>query len=67
VASIAIVINAVFLQSGSGIFELQQLSSKLQKTHESLKSESERLHHKIDNALTRIKVMETRSGAWRRY
>ena len=67
VASIAIIINAVFLQSGPGIYKPQQLSSKLQKTHESLKSESERLHHKIESALAGIKIMATRSGSWRGY
>jgi hypothetical protein len=57
VASIAVIINAVFLQSGPGIYEPEQLFSKLQRTHESLKSENERLRHKIDSALARIKLM----------
>jgi hypothetical protein len=67
VASIAIIINAVFLQSGPGIYEPEQLFSKLQKTHESLKSESEGFQHKIDSALARVEIMATRSGSWRGY
>ena len=65
VASIVIIINAVFLQSGSRIYEPEQLSSKLQKPQENLKSEIERLQHKIDSALAGIKIMETRSGSRR--
>jgi hypothetical protein len=40
-------------------------ASKLQKPQESLKSEAERLRHKIDSALAGIKIMETRSGSRR--
>jgi hypothetical protein len=65
VASIVIIINAVFLQSGPRIYEPEQLSSKLQKPQETLKSEAERLRHKIDSALAGIKIMETRSGSRR--
>jgi hypothetical protein len=53
VASIVIIINAVFWQSGATNHKLERLFSKLQKTHESLKSEGERLQHTIDSALTR--------------
>jgi uncharacterized protein YlxW (UPF0749 family) len=53
VASVAIVINAVFLQSDRGTYEHEHLVTKLQKTHEALKSERERLQHKIDNASSR--------------
>jgi hypothetical protein len=53
VASIAIIINAVFLQSDRGTYEPEPLLSKLQKTHDSLKSERERLQQKIDNVPTR--------------
>ena len=65
VASIVIIINAVFLQSGPRIYEPEQLSSKLQKPQETLKSETKRLQHKIDSALAGIKIMETRSGSRR--
>jgi hypothetical protein len=53
VASFAVIINAVFLQSHRGIYELEQLSAKLQRTQQSLKFEGERLQHKIDSASTR--------------
>jgi hypothetical protein len=53
VASVAIIINAVFLQSDRGTYEPEHLVTKLQKTHEALKSERERLQHKIDNASAR--------------
>ena len=53
VASFAIIINAVFLQSDRGICEPEQLSAKLQRTQQSLKFEGERLQHKIDSAFTR--------------
>ena len=53
VASVAIIINAVFLQSDRGTYEPERLVTKLQKTHEALKSERERLQHKIDNASSR--------------
>ena len=65
VASIAIIINAVFLQSGPRIHEPEQLSSKLQKPQQTLKSETERLQRKIESALAGIKIMETRSGSRR--
>ena len=65
VASIVIIVNAVFLQSGPMIYEPEQLSSKLQKPQETLKSEAERLQHKIDSALAGIKIMETRSDSRR--
>jgi hypothetical protein len=52
-ASVAIIINAVFLQSDRGTYEPEHLVAKLQKTHEALKSERERLQHKIDNASAR--------------
>ena len=65
VASIVIIVNAVFLQSGPMIYEPEQLSSKLQKRQETLKSEAERLQHKIDSALAGIKIMETRSNSRR--
>lgn len=65
VASIVIIINAVFLQSGARIYESEQLSSKLQKPQETLKSETERLQHKIDSALAGLKIIETRSGSRR--
>jgi hypothetical protein len=67
VASIAIIINAVFLQSGAGISEHEPLFPKLQRTRESLKSESERLRHNIDSASAAIKIMETHPGSGRRY
>jgi len=53
VASVAIIINAVFLQSDRGTYEPQHLVTKLQKTHEALKFERGRLQHKIDNASAR--------------
>jgi hypothetical protein len=51
--SIVIIINAVFWQSGPRINKREQLFSKLQEIHESLKSEGERLQHKIDSASSR--------------
>jgi hypothetical protein len=64
VASIVIIINAAFLQSGfrHGTDRAEGLVSKLQEPQEFLNSEGERLHRKIDSAVARIKV-ETRSGA----
>jgi hypothetical protein len=53
VASVAIIINAVFLQSDRGTYEPEQLFTRLQKTHGVLKSERQRLQHKIDDASTR--------------
>jgi sensor domain CHASE-containing protein len=53
VASVAIIINAVFLQSDRGTYEPEHLVTKLQKTHEALKFERGRLQHKIDNASAR--------------
>jgi hypothetical protein len=53
VASVAIIINAVFLQSDRGTSEPEHLVTKLQQTHQALKSERERLQHKIDNASAR--------------
>jgi hypothetical protein len=65
VASIVIIINAVFLQSGfrHGTDQPEGLVSKLQKPQELLKSEGERLRRKIDSAVAGIKTVETRSGA----
>ena len=65
VASIVIIINAVFLQSGfrHGTDQPEGLVSKLQKPQEFLKSEGERLRRKIDSAVAGIKSVETRSGA----
>ena len=65
VASIVIIINAVFLQSGfrHGTDRPEGLASKLQKPQEFLKSEGERLTRKIDSAVAGIKTVETRSGA----
>jgi hypothetical protein len=65
VASIVIIVNAVFFAIGSHVYEPEQLSSKLQKPQETLKSEAERLQHKIDSALAGIKIMETRSDSRR--
>jgi hypothetical protein len=61
-ASIVIIINAVFLQSGSrpGTDQPKGLVSKLQKPQEFLKSEGERLQRKIDSEAARIKIVETR-------
>jgi hypothetical protein len=53
VASIVVIINAVFWQSGPRIYEREQLFSKLQKTQEALKSEGERLQHTINGASSR--------------
>ncbi len=53
VVSTAIIVNAVFLQSGPGIREVEQLLAKLRTTHDSLRFEGERLQHKIDNASIR--------------
>ena len=65
VASIVIIINAVFLQSGfrHGIDRPERLVSTLQKRQEFLKSEGMRLQRKIDSAVGGIKTVETRSGA----
>ena len=65
VASIVIIINAVFLQSGfrHGTDRPEGLVSKLQKPQEFLKSEGERLRRKVDSAVAGIKSVETRSGA----
>ena len=65
VASIVIIINAVFLQSGfrHGTDRPEGLVSKLRKPQEFLKSEGERLRRKIDSAVAGIKTVETRSGA----
>jgi len=65
VASIVIIINAVFLQSGfrHGTDQPERLVSKLQKPQEFLKPEGERLRRKIDSAVAGIKTVETRSGA----
>jgi len=67
VASIVIIVNAVFLQSGlrPGIHDPEGLTSKVQKPQEFLKSEGERLQRKIDGALAGIKIVETRPGARR--
>ena len=65
VASIVIIINAVFLQSEfrSGNNEPAGLASRLQKPQAFLKSEGERLRRKIDSALAGIKTVETRPSA----
>ena len=65
VASIVIIINAVFLQSGfrHGTDRPEGLVSKLQKPQEFLKSEGERLRRKVDSPVAGIKSVETRSGA----
>jgi hypothetical protein len=65
VASIVIIINAVFLQSGfrHGTNGFEGLASTLQKRQEFLKSEGKRLQRKIDSAVAGIKTVETRSGA----
>jgi hypothetical protein len=52
-ASFAIIINAVFFQSDRVIYEPEWLFAKLQRTHQFLKFEGERLQHKIDSASTR--------------
>jgi hypothetical protein len=61
VASIVIIVNAVFLQSGlrSGIDEPERLTSKVQKPQQFLKSEGERLQRKIDSALAGTKIVES--------
>ena len=53
VASFAIIINAVFLQSDRRTHEPEQLSAKLRRTQQSMKFEGDRLQHKIDSASTR--------------
>jgi hypothetical protein len=53
VATVAIIINAVFLQSDRVAYEPEHPVTKLQKTQEALKSERERLQHKIGNASAR--------------
>jgi hypothetical protein len=65
VASIVIIINAVFLQSGfrHGTNGFEGLASTLQTRQEFLKSEGVRLQRKIDSAVAGIKTVETRSGA----
>ena len=62
VASIVIIINAVFLQSGfrHGTDQSEGLVSKVQKPQAFLKSEGKRLRRKIDSAVVGIKSMETR-------
>jgi hypothetical protein len=66
VASIVIIVNAVFLQSGlrPGIHDPGGLTSKVQP-QEFLKSEGERLQRKAGSALAGIKIVETRPGARR--
>ena len=65
VASIVIIINAVFLQSGfrQGTDQSEGLVPKLQKSQEFLKSKGKYLQRKIDSALAGIAPVETRSGA----
>jgi hypothetical protein len=65
VASIVIIINAVFLQSGfrHGTDRAEGRVSKLKKPQEFLKSEGVPLQRKIDSAVAGIKTVETRSGA----
>ena len=62
VASIVIIINAVFLQSGFRHGTDQPEVSKVQKPQAFLKSEGERLRRKIDSAVAEIETAETRSG-----
>jgi hypothetical protein len=64
VASIVIIINALFLQSGfrPGTDRLEGLASRLQKSQEFLESEGTRLQRKIDSAVAWIKIVGTRSG-----
>jgi hypothetical protein len=64
VASIVIIINAVFLQSGfrHGTDQPEGLVSKLEKPQEFLRSEGKRLQRKIDSAVAAIEAAETRSG-----
>ena len=52
-ASIVIIVNAVFLQSGShtATDELEALTSKLQELQEFLKSEAERVQREIKSAM----------------
>jgi hypothetical protein len=65
VASIVIIINAVFLQPGfrQGTDQSEGLVSKLQKPQEFLKSKGKYLQRKIDSALAGITPVETRPGA----
>ena len=65
VASIVIIINAVFLQSGfrQGTDQSEGLVPKLQKSQEFLKSKGKYLQRKIDSALAGIAPVETRPGA----
>ncbi len=65
VASIVIIINAVFLQSGfrQGTDQSEGLVSKLQKPQEFLKSKGKYLQRRIDSALAGITPVETRHGA----
>jgi len=64
VASIVIIVNAVFLQSGfrHGTDQPEGLVSELQKPQEFLKSEGKRLQRKIYSAVAEIETAETRSG-----
>ena len=64
-ASIVIIINAVFLQSGfrHGTDGFEGLASTHQKRQEFLKSEGVRLQRKINSAVAGIKTVETRSDA----
>jgi hypothetical protein len=63
VASIVIIINAVFLQSGfrQGTDQSEGLP-KLQKSQEFLRSKGKYLQRKIDSALAGIAPVETRPG-----
>ena len=65
VASVVIIINAVFLQSGfrHGTDGFEGLASTHQKRQEFLKSEGVRLQRKINSAVAGIKTVETRSDA----
>jgi hypothetical protein len=65
VASIVIIINAVFLQSEfrQRADQSEGLVSKLQKPQEFLKSKGKYLQRKIDSALAGITPAETRPGA----
>jgi hypothetical protein len=64
VASIVIIINAAFLQSGyrHGTEQPEGLASKLQKPQEFLKSDGKRLQRKIESAVAETETAEMRSG-----
>ena len=65
-ASIAIIVNAICLQSGfrhrTDTDWLEGFVSRLQKPQKFLNSEGMRLRRKIDSAVAEIKTVETRSA-----